>query len=210
MIQIQDATTIAIFGPTASGKSYLMQTLMEARRRLVWYDTTFELDSHTDMEHFYSPSGLAERFLTGASYYRIAYHPYMRDVVKEFDHVCRIYWQIDFPRWLVVDEVHEYNGSDVLYRMMKYARKRYLGLILASQRVCDVDVGIRSNARMVILFNTAEMNDLRAIKDSWGTDAMERVKALQPLVYDDVAKQVKQIPECLVYRRGYPLEVVTL
>ncbi len=206
MIHIQEATSISIFAPVASGKTHLMRKLMEPYRRVLWHDTTFEVDfSDKTFEHFFKPSQLVERFRQRSDY-RIAYHPSTSDIVQEFDLVSRLYWQEDFSRWLVIDEVHEYANSMTLDSMFRYARKRLLGIVCASQRIADVPKVVTTNSRMIVLFFTPESRDHVAIRDRFGESVEEQVKQLRPLLYDDTSKVTKQYPECIVYRRGQPIE----
>jgi hypothetical protein len=211
LIKLQDASTYFISGATASGKTHLMKTLMAPYRRVLWYDTTFEIDTtDSTYEHIFDIRTLAARFLEGENTFRIAYHPSTAQTEKEFDCVSRIYWQEDFPRWLVVDEVHEFNNSETLKPILKYARKRMLGIITASQRIYDVKPHIRTNARSAILFYAHEGRDLSAIEETYGSESAELVSQIRPLIYDDVSRVVKQVPQCVVYRRGQPPEVVDL
>jgi len=209
MIPIQEASTVALYGGTSSGKTHLMKTLVAPYRRVLWNDTTFEMETDNSFEHIYSPSLLVNRFRNhnDERSYRVCYHPTYRDIELEFDLVSRMYWQEDDPRWFVVDEVHEFNQCENIIPMLKYSRKRKLGIIIASQRICDVKPAIRTNCRTTILFFAHEMRDLAAIRESYGIEVMEEVKKLRPLIYHDVKKVVEQYPQVVVYRRGQPIEI---
>lgn len=207
-LQIQESSLVSVFGPVASGKTYIMKKLMSPYRRLIWFDTTFEIDfSDADYEHVLSPWQLIERLHKGKSDYRIAYHPTMKDMVAEFDGIARVYWQEDFPRWLAIDEVHEYSNSAALDSIARYSRKRFLGVICASQRIADVPKIVTSGSRSVILFFTHEARDHIAIKDRFGDEVLSKTLGLRPLIFNDVSKQVKQYPQCVVYKRGEPIEI---
>lgn len=210
-IELQQASNMAIFGATASGKTYLMKQMMKPYRRVLWFDTTFEIEtSETDYEHYFNLKDLKNRLITGESFYRIAYHPTSPDIESEFDLLSRLYWLQSFPRWLVVDECHEMNNSQTLKPQLKYARKRGLGIILASQRIYDVKPHLRTNARSVVLFYAHEERDLIAISSSYGESVAQAVSQLRPLIHDDVTGITKQTPQAVVYRRGQPIEIVDL
>jgi hypothetical protein len=60
------------------------------------------------------------------------------------------------------------------------------------------------------LFYAHEGRDLSAIEETYGSESAELVSQIRPLIYDDVSRVVKQVPQCVVYRRGQPPEVVDL
>jgi hypothetical protein len=63
---------------------------------------------------------------------------------------------------------------------------------------------------MVVLFQTSEVRDIIAIQDRWGREIADAVSELKPCIYDDVTKEVKQTPECLVWVRGLGHKVYSL
>lgn len=211
MIELQEASTMLVLGPTASGKTFLMRNLMKPYRRVMWFDTTYEIDdADREFEHFFNLPTWIDRMEKGESFYKIAYHPVSSDVEKEFDLVSRYFWQLDFSRWLVADEAHEFNNSQTLKPMLKYGRKRLLGILAASQRVCDLKPHVRTNARSVVLFYTNEGRDIDAISSSYGEETAEAVTKLKPLIYNDTTKVVTQTPQCILYKRGQGFTVIDL
>lgn len=211
MIELQEASTMLFFGPTSSGKTFLMRSLMRPYRRVLWFDTTYEIDdSDREFEHIYNLPTLVSRLTEGSSVHKIAYHPITADVEKEMDLVSRFYWHEEFSRWFVLDEVHEFNNSQTLKPQMKYGRKRLLGILAASQRICDVKPHVRTNARAVVLFYTNEARDIDAIAASYGDNTAEAVTNLRPLIYNDATKVVTQKPQCVLYKRGQGFTVIEL
>lgn len=210
-IVLQEASTSLFFGATASGKTHLMREKMKPYRRVLWFDTTYDLDeSDTSFEHVWGLKTIKDRLLTGTSDYRIVYHPTLSDIVTEFDLLTKLFWHLDFSRWLIVDEIHEFNDSETLRPAMKYGRKRLLGVLGASQRIYDVKPHVRTNARSSVLFYANEGRDLEAIRSTYGEQAMNAVKNLQPLIFDDVSKTVKQYPQCVWWKKGLPISIVDL
>lgn len=205
MIQLDAINTVSIFGPVSSGKSYLICQFMANMERVLHLDTTMENDD-PDWSHVWqNPQQLAQIILSEPAQHKIAYHPNSMHVA--FEWCASIYWKLDLARWLVLDECHEYADHPYFSTLMRYARKRKMGVMCASQRIADVPKSLTSASRTIILFYTHEYRDHVAIKDRLGIEVSEAVKALRPCIYDDEREQVIQIPEILVYRRGRGVQI---
>lgn len=205
MIELGAINTVSIFGPVSSGKSFLIWQFMAKMERVLHLDTTMENDDPDWFHVWQNPQQLCQIVRQEMAQHKIAYHPNVMHTA--FAWCASVYWKLDLPRWLVLDEVHEYASHPYFSVLMRYARKRKLGVICASQRIADVPKSLTSASRTVILFYTDEYRDHVAIKDRYGNDVLEAVKALRPCIYDDEREQVLQIPEILVYRRGRGVQI---
>jgi len=218
--ELPAAQNVIVVGPVASGKTFLLDAWWTKEKRVVLFDGTGEIDDDDPrVEHVHSITALKRALTTGPDVvqffnrhqrtkYRVAFHA--RKVEEDFPLALRVVWQLDAERKLFIDEVQEVSHLDVTDTALRFARKRLLGLVGATQRLVDVTTTYRANARMVVLFHTHEGNDLDAIRDSWGGEARDKVEQLRPLIYDDVNKTVVQTPQALVYKRGLPMEIIEL
>ena len=202
-----DAETVSVIGQVASGKSFLMkQWLARIEKRFVVFDPTAEYDDIEGQHFWATPKAYARYMKEHPHDFRAIYHP--ADVETGFTTVASGIWQMDGgeSKWLFIEEIHElispWAKHEKMRILMKYARKRMIGMIGATQRLSDLHKDYTSASRTVVLFKTQEVNDLKAIAERWGNEARTQVENLQPLVYDDVSGTTKQVPEALVIRRG--------
>lgn len=208
MIELVPSTTVGIWGPVSSGKSYLTKQLMAAQPRVIIFDTVGDYVGDESYTHVWgNPRELAAYLKENPYYYRIAYHP-EGETGPNFEWIYKAAWVMDAPRWLVIEEVHEVCGQHSpmpeMKDILRYSRKRFLGVLGASQRIAEVNKAFTDASRLTILFYTQEATSLDAIAARWGNETAEAVAQLRPLVYrDDPSNPVtEQIPECVVIERG--------
>lgn len=212
MIELGQCEITAVFGPMASGKTFLIEKeWLPAQNRYVRFDSTGESMDDPAIEHIWkSPKALYERLLKNPNYFRIAYHP-GQNIQEDFYWVVRCLWRMDVYKLLVCDEFHEVcNVSETpkfVQTMMRYARHNHLAVIGASQRIADVHKLFTSGSRKVILFYSQEARDLLAVRERWGSDCEELVANCRPLLYDDRTKNVRQVPQCVVVEKGSPPKI---
>jgi hypothetical protein len=210
---------VFVAGPVASGKTYLLQKWAEREPHIVLFDTAGDHVDNPAFEHIWgSPKELADRLSQenreNGNGYKIAYHP-TGDIQSGFDWCVTTIWQRDEPRWLILEEIHEFMSPWQQHPKMKmlnkYARKRAsLGVIGSTQRLADVHKDFTSAARMSVLFFTQEAGDMNAIRDRWGQEAEQSVKNLRPLVYRDADQVVEQTPQAILIKRGMGHETVDI
>jgi hypothetical protein len=206
MIDLVPCTTVGVFGPVCSGKSWLLARWLETQNRFVAFDATGELqDAGGYDEVWASPKQLLAKVEASPHYYQIVYVP-GKDVEEDFNWCLRILWQFDSAKLLAVDEFHlvcpvEAINGDV-EMMLRFSRHARMGLVGMSQRIPDVSKLFTSACRMVILFWTTEARDFVAIRDRWGSNVEDMVRNLRPLIYDDDTKITHQIPQCVVLVKG--------
>jgi hypothetical protein len=212
MIELGQCEITAVIGPMASGKTYLIENdWLPTQNRVVRFDATGESMEAPGWEHVWkSPKQLWERLQENPYYFKIAYHP-GTNIQEDFYWCVKCLWRLDVYKMIVCDEFHEVcNVSDTpkfVQTMMRYARHNHLSVIGASQRIADVHKLFTSGARQVVIFYTQEARDLMAVRDRWGSEAEEMVANLRPLLYNDQSKEVRQVPQCLVIRKGSPPQV---
>ncbi len=198
-----DCTNVGVYGPVASGKTWLLKKWSESIQRLLVIDSTVEWDD-SDLEIIAgSPRALSESLARDVERFRIAYIP--NSVANGFGWSVELFWQLESVRWLVLEEVHEYMNPwqkhPHMEPLLRYARKRNLGVIGSSQRLASVHKDFCANSRMSILFHTSEARDHDAIAERWGEDALRAVLGLRPLIWNDSTKVLLQSPECLCITR---------
>jgi hypothetical protein len=207
MIELGECEITAVFGPMASGKTYLIEhEWLSTQNRYVRFDATGESMEDQGVEHVWkSPKALWERLEANPYFFRIAYHP-GTNIQEDFFWVVRCLWRLDVYKLLVCDEFHEVcNVSETpsfVQTTMRYARHNHLSIIGASQRIADVHKLFTSGARKVVIFFTQEARDLLAVRDRWGGECEEMVANCRPLLYDDRTKNVRQVPQCVVIEKG--------
>lgn len=205
-----------VAGPVRSGKSYLLQRWAMMKERIIVHDVAADYLSN-EFEHIWSGKDavrvLAARLKDNPHYFRIAWHVNADTAHEDFFYQYACLWMLQKPRWHFVEECHEVAGIGMapgMENVLRYARKNFLGVVFASQRIADVSPLLRSSARMVVLFHTTEYRDLIAIRERWGADVEEAVKNLRPCIYDDEKEICYQEPECVVYLKGQGFRVVPL
>ena len=209
MIAYPNGEMVGIFGPVASGKTYLIQQWLKGQNRFIVFDYAGEMMNHAEKTIVASPAEVHRVLKQNLYYFRIAYLP-GTNVEEDFSWVLWNLWLAPTQKLFVCDEVHriipnEKGLSAEVETMLRFARHANLGFIGASQRVQDVHTLFRSACRTVILFQTNEFNALRAIDSSWG--CAEMVRRLRPLIYDDTKKRTLQTPQVVVCQKGKQPEV---
>lgn len=195
-----------MFGPVASGKTFLVRRWIEDQNRVVVFDVTGEFVVNESFCHVYSNPKQFAMLLKQTPYvFRIAYEP-GEDLETDFYWCLSALWVTPSDKLLVVDEFHELcpvnatNGD--VKKMLRFARHDKLGFLGVSQRIADVHKLFTSCCRLVVLFNTREARDLDAIADRWGAKTATMVNDLRPLLHDDVTGVTHQIPQCVVLELG--------
>jgi hypothetical protein len=212
MIELGQCEITSVFGPMASGKTYLIEKIwLPTQNRYVRFDATGESMEDPEVEHIWkSPRQLYDRLTANPYYFRIAYHP-GTNIQEDFYWVVRCLWRLDAYKLLVCDEFHEVcnvNQTPLFVQsMMRYARHDHLAVIGASQRIADVHKLFTSGSRKVVIFYSQEARDLLAVRERWGAEAEKKVARLRPLLYDDRSKNVRQVPQCLVIEKGSPPKI---
>jgi hypothetical protein len=204
MIEFQPCTIVFVCGPVRSGKTHLINQWTEKETRMVRFDVTGEtMDDPTVMHCWNSPRELYRMLDENPFMFRIAYHP-GTELELDFDLCSKVLWRRNVSKTLVCDEFHEVcsvNETPKWVRtILTYARHAKMGLLAASQRIADVHKKFTSGCNMCILFQTNEERDLQAINDRWR--CRDLVENLRPLIYDDSTGVTKQVPQCVVIRKG--------
>jgi len=206
MIELGPCEITGVFGPMASGKTYLMGQWLQTQNRYVRFDATGESTNDPTVTHVWmNNQELYLKMRETPYYFKIAFHP-GRDMQGQFIDTCRAMARLDSFKLLAVDEFHEVcsvnETPEYVRDLMRYARHARIAIIGASQRIADVHKLFTAGCRQTILFWTQEARDLDAIRDRWGRNAADMVANLRPLIYDDITKVTEQIPQCLVIVRG--------
>lgn len=204
-MELTAVKTVFICGPVASGKTHLILQLVTNKPDVLMLDTMMEFEDENYEHVWRNPQALC-KILASPGHHKVIYHP-GKNLLESFRWASAAYWQLETPRWLVLDECHEYTAHENFDSLMRYARKRQLGVICASQRIADVPKSVTTNSRMIIIFYSSEARDYLAVKDRFGIEAAEAMRNLRPLLYNDETKRVEQTPEVVVYQRGKPIEI---
>jgi hypothetical protein len=205
MITLDPSSNVFICGPVASGKTHLLNTWLKTENRFVRFDYAGEVTGDPNVEHFTHPGPLLDRLEENPYYFRVAYHP-GKNVMEHYRWVQRAIWMLDTPRYLAMDEYHRVCpqttklDEDVEYSL-RMARHNQLGIIGLTQRPQDVHKLFVDSCRKCIVYRSQEGNFLDACANHWGDDVADCVEHLRPLVFDDVRKITKQVPQCVVITR---------
>lgn len=205
--ELKDAELAAVIGPVASGKTYLLKRWLQGLPRVAVFDPTGEYDD-VPAEHFWAvPRAFVTYLEKNPNQFRAIYHP-GENLEEGFEWVASAMWQLSEPRFLFIEEVHElispWNRHPKMKLIMKYSRKRLLGVVGSSQRLADLHKDFTSASRLSVIFHTIEPRDLDAIRERWGAEAEQTVSEMRPLAYDDVTQTTSTTPEALVIVRGQP------
>jgi hypothetical protein len=195
---------VGVFGPVASGKTFLIKQYVRKMDRVVVFDTTWEYDDAVDLVIEGSPKTLIDYLIDHREHHRVAY--VARDLSNGFGWAVETLWQDDLPRWLVVEEVHAFMSPlwkhPSMDALMRYSRKRNLGVIGTSQRVSSVHKDFCHGSRATILFGTSEPADVDAAADRFGASAGEQIQTIRRLEYNDATGSVGATPQILWCERG--------
>ena len=211
MIELVPCTTVGVFGPVASGKTFLFKKWLEKENRVVAFDATGELLAEPGfVEIWASPKKLLAAIEESPYYFKVAYVP-GTPLIDDFNWVLKILWSFDAQKLLAVDEFHLVCPNNAIDKdmetLLRFSRHAKLGIIGMSQRIADVHKLFTSACRLTILFLTTEARDLDAIRDRWGDEVKDAVCRLRPLIYDDAMKETRQIPQCVVCRKGAGFQI---
>jgi DNA helicase HerA-like ATPase len=205
--ELTDGETVSVIGPVSSGKTFLVKKWLEKiAKRFVVFDPTAEYDDIPGVHFWATPKSYAMYLRDNPHEFRAIYHP--QDVETGFTTVASGIWQMDASesKWLFIEEIHElispWSKHEKMRILMKYARKRLIGMVGVTQAIADLHKDFTRASRMVILFNTHESRDLDAIEERWGKEARSTVENLRALIYRDETQTTEQIPEALVIKRG--------
>lgn len=206
MIELVPCTIVGVFGPVASGKTFLVKRWLELENRFVVFDATGEHLKHKQFTEIWAEPKQLVRVLRESPYYfKVAYVPGVKLPI-DFECVTKVLWMHPTHKLLVVDECHlicPVNAIDEeVETTFRFARHDKMGWIGCSQRIADVHKLFTSSCRMIILFWTQEARDLDAVRDRWGRTVEQQVINLRPCIYDDVTQKCSQIPQCLVVVKG--------
>jgi hypothetical protein len=205
-LKLPQGKIVGVFGPVASGKTYLIEQWLKDSNRFVRFDSTGEAVEDTSVTQVWaSPKKLLLRLQESPYYFRIAYQP-GADLQTDFHWVLKALWVQNSDKLLVVDEFHlvypNNSGNQDAEYMLRFGRHCKLAFVGVSQRIADVHKLFTSSCRMTVIFWTQEARDLDAIKDRWGSKVANMVANLRPLIYDDVNAVTSQVPQCVVYEKG--------
>ncbi len=214
--ELPSSITVGVYGPVASGKTFMLKRWCQTEDRVLVFDPTMEFTGPEFQQILGSPKEVAmqmEELEKTGDPYKIAYFP--RDIDEGFKWCTHAIWQQTRARYFFVEEVHElmspWQRHEQMDDLIRYARKRLLGVVGSSQRIADVHKNFTANCRMNVILATSEVRDLDTIEERWGSVVRSEVEELKPLIYDDVRQVVSQIPEALVLRKGTTeSEIVTL
>jgi hypothetical protein len=211
MINLPSCKIVGVFGPVASGKTWLLMQWTEHLNRVVIFDATGEFVEKEDYTvYFRNIKELQKEVKESPYHFRIVYAP-GRDINYDFKWVLSVVWKIPADKQFVVDEFHKicpvHLESKDVDTMLRFARHDKMGFIGVSQRIADVHKLFTSSCRMTVLFHTTEARDLEAIRDRWGDDVSTAVLHLRPLVHDDVSLVTSQVPQCVVIERGQRAQI---
>jgi hypothetical protein len=214
---LPDCNNVLVVAPVSSGKSWLLQEWIKQMERSITIDVTAETMDDSFCHIWHSPSLLAQKLKQNPYYYRIAYHPSSLNFFEDFRWCVELSWIADtekgevLSRWLIVDEIHEVcstnNITPEMDRIIRYARHIKLGFIGATQKFSDVPTILRDNCRMMVIFHNTDEIELKSIRGKFGNQGVEIVRNLRPLIYDEAKMETLQEPQCMVWKRGYGLQI---
>jgi len=177
-----------VIGVPGSGKSYYAIRLVAKAHRVIYFDTTGELEEEVrhatvcDVEHWPSAK------VTREPYFRIvvrAEQSHERDVGDEFVYVAQRARDIG-DLVLYADEVGDYNrgpAERALKMMHRNGHKQGVVTVFVSQRAVDIPLGCRATATRVDSFLQDSEDDLKALREVYDPGSpgfAERVRAWQP------------------------------
>jgi hypothetical protein len=201
--EITDGQLTSVIGPVASGKTWLLERWAERLPRFAVFDPTGEYQNVPEAQHFWAqPKAFADYVADNRLKFRAIYHP-GENLEEGFQWVVSTLWQLTEPRFLFIEEMHHvmspWDVHDSMKLIMKYARKRLLGVVGATQRLSNMHKEFISASRLVVVFNPGnDAAGFQAAREFWGKDTEEMLRGVRPLDYDDKTGVVKAKPQALI------------
>jgi len=170
MINIRANQVATITGIRGSGKSYLLDKLINVTPSYVVYDVMHEHENKNavivnnlkDLHHsFYK------------QHKRIIYHPQHIDVV-EFDWLCLALYSTG-NRMFFVEEANRVMPNGQITKgasqLIDLGRHRNVGMIVVTRRIALLDKLPVSQSEHILIFKTVLPNDIQYLKEFIGPDA---------------------------------------
>jgi len=167
-----------IMGKRGSGKSYLAKKMIQAASRLLVYDPMGEYFGGVVVDDFLELRDFWLKVYRGR--FRIIYRPI--DAEAEFAPICRLAWACENLTFLI-EEVQTFCNPRSICTDFKAiiakGRKKEIEVIGVTQRPAEISKLLTSQAKEMYIFNTTEPNDIEYFKNTFGSEFVEKMSALQ-------------------------------
>lgn len=174
-----DAPVIAIYGRRGTGKTTMIKSLIEKRRRVLVLDPKKEYPNPVAWSDL---SAMLER-----PEFRICYRPIKGSEPAALAKICR---ELEKNRTgritLVIDELHKFDGNKAGEGLAEFSeavlegRHADIEIIGATQRPANVSTDFRGNAEISYIFGLSWANDVDAVCKMIGRQHRERLIGLVP------------------------------
>ncbi len=175
-----DGQRIGIFGASGCGKTTKARSLITSCNRLIVFDPKQEWIREKWLKNRVIVQTIADfkrvmskKFATG---FHIVYVPNLSNAVKELSDLCSEIFKMQAGYkvqhmakiTVLIDEAQEgipsgtsrLNPAHGALTIAKMGRDRGINMIVASQRIKTVDIGIRANLSGIYIFRLSELADI--------------------------------------------------
>lgn len=188
---LQRADNTLVLGSTGSGKTHLVNSLVQCCERVIMFDTTGHdysdgvvFDDLMSFKKFWEKVYRLPRF-------RLIYRPL--NEVEEFQEICRLAYLCG-NLTLVAEELDIFcrsSGTPVEVKtILKRGRHRDIRFIGVSQRPKGIDRDVTSQAKTICIFHLHEPDDIDYLKRVVGSGVEQALKELRE--YDYIQYSGKQ------------------
>lgn len=159
---------VGVFGKAGSGKSHLIQSLMNDLPRPVFVlDTQNEFDEGLQFEE----AGVLLDYLVQGQKNASGIYVLKATADEDFDLFFRILATGQDPATLVIDEADlfctPYNINEDFNRIIKYGRHWNQHILYAARRPAEVNRNLTAQSDCLISFKQTEPRDVAALKKSF-------------------------------------------
>jgi hypothetical protein len=169
---------ILIFGKRGSGKSFLLQKLIEKTPRLLTFDTLGE----------YTQGVVCDNVQTLAGFWQKHYHQNFRLIYRplkpaeEVETIAGLVWTCGNMTF-AVEEIDTFCGplqiGDNFAQIIQRGRHKNIELIGITQRPFGINRLLTSQAKEIYVFNTNEPRDREYLRNLLGSEIDAKLDALK-------------------------------
>ena len=173
---MNDGRRIGFFGASGCGKSYALKKYLKTASDWILIDPKNEFTGAPVARSIRQAVEYIRRTQTTGGGVRLIFYPETNDAAARF--ASFIFQNAKKEMTLAVDEVQEICPSftasrdpeNPILKISRLGRSRGLSLAVASQRIKQVDIGLRSNLNSMLLFRQGDYSDAQEIKRMTGRD----------------------------------------
>lgn len=212
---VTEAKRVGIFGASGSGKTTKARTIIRSTKRLIVFDPKREwtregqnwLPAFTPVSSYAEFVRILKKKWSNKGGFQIVYTPpfgcekehlsaiattiYAYQAGYKRDHMAKITLFVDEAQEGIPSGTGMRNPTHGALLIARMGRDRGINLIIASQRINTVDIGIRANLSDYYIFRLGELTDIKLATDIVHDKALLQKMANFQYFWKDETGQIK-------------------